>query len=372
MQLRPFRLERYYATWEFTTRYMLSSSDCETVAIADLLELEPDAHARLLDQRCGYTESAGSDELRRAISQLYTSIGPADALVCSCAEEGIFLVMHALLGPADHAIIETPCYESALQLARSTGARVSEWPRSFADGWAHDLEALERLIQPQTRLLYINQPHNPTGTLMVPATFKRVVELAGAHNLVLFSDEVYRESEHDPAARLPAACDIYERALSLGTVSKTYGLPGLRIGWLASRHAELLARIAELKDYTTICSSAPSELLAALALRHRHLLAQRNVDINRANLPVLEGFFERYANTFSWVRPNASSIGFPRVTGVSDVRAFCERIAAAHDVLLLPGSVYDEPGHVRVGYGRANMPEALAALEAALAAGAAP
>ena len=242
MRLSPFRIERYYAQWEFTTRYMLSSSDCESRTIGELLALEPDAHARLLDQRCGYTESLGAPELRTAITTLYDTAARDDVVVASCAEEGIFLVYHALLGPGDHAIVETPCYESALQLARSTGAEISEWRRSYSDGWAHDLDALRRLLRPRTRVLYLNQPHNPTGTLMDATMFTEVVELARGHGLVLFSDEVYRELEHDPADRLPAACDVYERGVSLGSISKSYGLPGLRLGWLASRERSLLAR----------------------------------------------------------------------------------------------------------------------------------
>lgn len=205
MEVTPFRIERYYARYEFTTRYMLSSSDCESRTVAELLELEPDAHARLLRTWCGYTESPGAPELREAIATLYEHIDPEEVIVTSCAEEGIFLVYHALLRHGDHAIVETPCYESGLELARSAGAEVSQWHRRYEDCWAHDLPALEGLIRPETRVLYVNQPHNPTGTLMDPATFETVAELARAHRLVLFSDEVYRELEHDPAHRLPAA-----------------------------------------------------------------------------------------------------------------------------------------------------------------------
>ena len=370
MDIRPFRIERYYARYEFATRYMLSSSDCESRTIADLLALEPDAHARLLGTWCGYTESAGAPELRQAIASLYERIEADDVIVTSCAEEGILLLYHALLEAGDHAIVETPCYESALELARSTGAQVSQWRRSYEDGWAHDVEALERLVRRDTRVLYVNEPHNPTGTLMDRLTFERVAELARANQLVLFSDEVYRELEHDPADRLPAACDLDERAVSLGSISKSYGLPGLRIGWLATRDAPLREAIMRLKDYTTICSSAPSEVLTALALRNRHPLLARNRGIVERNLPMLERFFDRHADTFEWVRPVAGPIGFPRVAGVGEVDRFCERLAA-RGVLLLPGSVYDEPAHVRVGFGRANLPEALAVLESTLAAPAA-
>src|SRR5690349_21617491 len=218
---------------------MLSSSDCESRTIGALLELEPDAHGRLLETWCGYTESPGGPGLRHAIASLYERAGAEQVVATSCAEEGIFLLYHAVLRPGDHVIVETPCYESALQVARSTGAEVSQWRRRYEDGWAHDLDALAGLIRPATRLLYLNQPHNPTGTLMARPVFEHVIGLARAHGLVVFSDEVYRELEHDPASRLPAACDEYERAVSLGSISKSYGLPGLRTGvtcrsWTAS------------------------------------------------------------------------------------------------------------------------------------------
>jgi aspartate/methionine/tyrosine aminotransferase len=367
MDVRPFRIERYYARYEFSTRYMLSSSDCESRTIGSLLELEPDAHARLLETWCGYTESAGAPELREAIAGLYERVDPDEVIVTSCAEEGIFLVHHALLGAGDHAIVETPCYESALELARAAGATVSPWQRHYENRWAHDLDGLERSIRANTRLLYVNQPHNPTGTLMDRATFERVVELARAHRIVLFSDEVYRELEHTPDRRLPAACDLDEHAVSLGSISKSYGLPGLRLGWLVTRDAAAREAIMRLKDYTTICSSAPGEVLTALALRHRNSLLERNLAIVTANLPRLEAFFERHAGTFEWVTPVAGPIGFPRVRGVVDVEHFCRELAG-HGVLLLPGAVYDQPDHVRVGFGRANLPEALAVLESALAA----
>jgi aspartate/methionine/tyrosine aminotransferase len=366
VDVSPFRIERYYARYEFTTRYMLSSSDCESRTIAELLELEPDAQERLVNTWCGYTESPGSLELRQAIAALYERIDPDEVIVTSCAEEGIFLLYHALLGPGDHAIVEAPCYESALELARRSGADVTAWRRRYVDGWAHDVDALEALIRPETKAIYVNQPHNPTGTLMDGATFARVAELARANALTLFSDEVYRELEHDPAIRLPAACDIDGRAVSLGSISKSYGLPGLRLGWLVTRDAALREAIIRWKDYTTICSSAPSEVLTAIALRHRDVLLERNLGIVAGNLPLLDELFSRHRDTFEWVRPTASPIGFPRVRQVGDVDRFCERLAGL-GVLLLPGSVYDEPGHVRVGFGRANLPEALDLFESGLA-----
>ena len=251
-----------------------------------------------------------------AIAPIYETLSPDDVVVVAAAEEGIFVAYHALLEPGDHVVVETPCYESALQVALSAGATVSAWRRSASNGWAHDLDALRAVLRPDTKLVYVNSPHNPTGMLMSREVLDRVVELCAERGAWLFSDEVYRELEHDPADRLPAACDLYERALSLGSMSKTYGLPGLRLGWLACRDRDALQRIVDLKHYTTICSSAPSELLSALALRHRDVLADRNRGIVLANLPLLDAFFERHADVLSWVRPTAGPIGFPRLHGV--------------------------------------------------------
>jgi aspartate/methionine/tyrosine aminotransferase len=364
MKIAPFRIEQYYAVHEFSAPHMLSSSDAESVSIADLLAFEPDASERLLALRLGYTESAGAPELRAAASAIYESAGPDDVIVVSAAEEGIFAAYHALLQAGDHVVVETPCYESALQVARSAGAEVTEWRRSAAADWAHDLEALEQALRPDTKLVYVNTPHNPTGMQMSRRVLDRVVELCADRGAWLFCDEVYRELEHEPADLLPAAVDLYDRALSLGSMSKTYGLPGLRLGWLASRDRDALARIVDLKHYTTICASAPSELLSALALRHRGILADRNRALVLANLRLVDGFLDRNAESFSWVRPTASPIGFVRVHGLDDTTAFCEKLVADAGVLLLPGTVYDEPGHVRLGFGRAALPEVLGQFEA--------
>jgi aspartate/methionine/tyrosine aminotransferase len=366
MQIKPFRIEQFFGKYEFSAKYLLSSSDAESRTIQNLLDLEPGARERFLQHWCGYTESPGAPWLREAIAAIYTQIKSDDVHVVAAAEEGIFVLYHALVGPGDHVIVETPCYESGLEVARSTGAEVSEWRRVYENGWAHDLPALEKLIRPNTKIIYINTPHNPTGLLMPAAVFQQVLALAAQRGIIVFSDEVYRESEHDPATCLPAACDVYEHAVSLGSMSKTYGLPGLRLGWLATRDPEIIHRTVEFKYYTTICSSAPSEFLTALALRHREVLMQRTLEIVRRNLTLLDSFIQQHANLFEWKKPNASTIGFPRFKPQRDVSAFCTELVQNSGVLLLPGTVYDQPRHIRFGFGRKNMPEAIAQLSAYL------
>ncbi|KAF0106618.1 MAG: class I and II aminotransferase [Anaerolineaceae bacterium] len=363
MPLTPFKLERYFARYEFSAKYLLCSSDCESLAVADLLVLEPGADEGLKRHWLGYTESLGAPSLRAEISRIYTGIAPEQVLVHSGAEEAIFLFMHAALTPGDHVIVHWPCYQSLFEIARSIGCDVTFWEARAESGWAPDLDELKRDLRPNTRLVIVNTPHNPTGYLMPPPGFLALNALCQERGILLFSDEVYRDLEYDPADRLPSACEINPEAVSLGVMSKSYGLAGLRIGWVATRNASVYARMAALKDYTTICSSAPSEYLSELALRHREKLVERNLQIIRGNLSLLDAFFAAHADRFEWVRPAAGPIAFPHLAG-EDVEQFCHRLVTAAGVLLLPGTMYDHPGnHFRIGFARKNMPEALARLE---------
>lgn len=366
MNLPPFKLERYFAEYEFNTEFLLCSSDCEAMTVAELLALELGADERLLQTWLGYTESQGSLSLRSAISKLYESIESEHVLVHSGAEEAIFLFMHAVLRSGDHVIVHTPCYQSLAEVAHSIGCEVTSWTAREENRWALDLAELPGLLLPNTRAIVVNTPHNPTGYLMPRADFDALHSFARDHGLLLFSDEVYRESEYDPSRRLPAACDQGEHAVSLGVTSKTYGLAGLRIGWIATRNRDVYARMAALKDYTTICNSAPSEFLAELALRHRERLVERNLGIIRRNLDIIDDLFVRRADLFGWVRPQASSMGFPRLLE-GDVNDFCDRLVRHAGVLLLPGSAYGDSGnHFRLGLGRVNLPQAVGRLEAFL------
>jgi aspartate/methionine/tyrosine aminotransferase len=361
--LEPFKLERYFARYEFNVRYMLCASDCETMSVSDLLALEPEASGRLGALPLGYTEPEGSPSLRAAISQLYRTIGKEDLLVHSGAEEAIFNFMHATLRHGDEIVVHSPCYQSLSEVAKSIGARVIPWEGRYDTEWALDASELAGLLGPKTRAVVLNTPHNPTGYLMPRREFLEVCRLVDEAGATLFSDEVYRGLEYDPEERLPAACDLSNRAVSLGVMSKTYGLPGLRIGWAATHDRQLLARMKQLKDYTTICNSAPSEFLAEVALRHHQELADRNLGIICRNLTSLDAFFDRHQDLFAWTRPKAGPIAFPRLLA-GKVDDFCDELVKRSGVLLLPGTVYDDTGdHFRIGFGRENMPEALAQLE---------
>ncbi len=363
MNLAPFKLERYFAKYEFSTEFLLCSSDCESMPIADLLALEPGAAEEFQQTWLGYTESQGSPSLRSEICKIYETIEPEDILVHTGAEEAIFLFMHAMLKEGDHVIVHTPSYQSLGEVANSIGCDVSPWLAREENGWALDLDELRHLMRTNTKAIIINTPHNPTGYLMSHDDFLAVSRFAQENNLLLFSDEVYRESEYDPATRLPAACDLGEHAVSLGVTSKTYGLAGLRIGWIATKNRRIYKNMAALKDYTTICNSAPGEFLAEVAMRNRWKLAERNLRIIKDNLVIIDDLFARHSHLFSWVRPRAGSMAFPRLLQ-GNVEEFCDTLVKQAGVLLLPGSVYDDSGnHFRLGLGRKNLPQAVQRFE---------
>ncbi len=261
MKLEPFRLERYFAKYEFNAPYLLCASDCETLAADDLLLLEPGAKEAFLALRLGYTESAGDPHLRHAIAELFETVQADEVLVHAGAEEAIFNFMHAGLNPGDCVVVHSPHYQSLGEVARAAGADVIEWWGDPASNWQLDLDFLEGTLHRQVKAVVVNFPHNPTGFLPTAAFVNELAELANRHGFIVFSDEVYRGLEHDTGLRLPAIADLDDRAVSLGVMSKTYGLAGLRIGWIATHNRELLRAMAEFKDYTTICNSAPSEFL---------------------------------------------------------------------------------------------------------------
>ncbi len=369
MRLPPFTLERYFSEHEFSVELNLSASDCESLAIEELLALEPGSREQLLGLRLGYTQTRGSPSLRDQVSRLYSSTGPEGILIHSGAEEGIYLFMASMLERGDHLIVHSPCYQSLHEIARGIGCRLTPWNAREEDGWSLDPKELERHIRHDTRVIVLNSPHNPTGYHLPPEIFQEVVRIADRHGITLFSDEVYRGLEYREEDRLPAACDVSERAVSLGVMSKAYGLAGLRIGWIATRNPEVLSRIEGLKDYTTICAAAPSELLAEIALRHGDKLIERSRGIVRENLGLLAGFFGRHADRFAWQSPKAGPIAFPRLIG-GDAGNFCATLAKKSGVLLLPGSVYDDSAnHFRIGFGRRSTAEAVARLDAFLQRG---
>ncbi len=365
--MRNFALETYFSRWEFTARYHMTASDVESLTVGALCELAGTDTAAVLDEQpLGYIPTWGTPELREAIAATYDNLGAEDVLCFAGAEEGIYAAMRVLLHAGDHAIVAVPNYQAAetvpLDLCDVTGVEL----RAEA-GWRLDLDEVRDAMRPNTVLVSVNFPNNPTGAILPPNDFAALVALCRERGVYLFCDEVYRMLELDPGKRLPQAADVYEKGLSLNVMSKSLGLPGLRIGWIACRDRALLSRMERYKHYLSICNAAVSERLAVLALGVRDAILSRNRDLMRANLARLDAFFARYGELFDWQHPDGSCVAFPRYKGDGDVETFCETLVNETGVLLLPSSVYRSElmatptDRFRIGFGRAGIDEGLAA-----------
>jgi len=370
--LRPFALEVFFSKWEFTARYHLCASDMQSMTLSELLAMADVADRSAWDRLyLGYTETWGSPTLRETIAATYDTIASDQVLSFVGAQEGIFTAMHALLGPDDHAITIIPNYQSVesvpLSICDTTGIPLD--PRS---NWDLDLDRVCDAIRPNTRVISINFPHNPTGKVISRQALDSLVAIARLRGIYIFSDEVYRLLERRPEIMLPQVADLYERGLSLGVMSKAYGLSGLRLGWVACKDVDLLRRMERVKHYTSICSPAPSELLSQIALKARDLILARSRALIARNLPLLEAFFDEHAHLFEWYLPDGGCIGFPQYLGAEGVEVFAKDLVEQTGALLLPASVYQSDlgatptDRFRVGYGRANMEEGLSAMRSHL------
>ena len=370
--LRPFALEVFFSKWEFTARHHLCASDMQSMTLSELLALA-DAEDRAAWDALylGYTETWGSPGLRDTIAGTYENMAASEILTFVGAEEGIFAAMHALLGPDDHAITVIPNYQSVesvpLSICETTGVALNP-----ERGWELDLGQLRDAFRPNTRVICINFPHNPTGKVIARGTLDEIIALCRARGIYLFSDEVYKLIERRPEMTLPQVADIYERGISLGVMSKAYGLPGIRVGWVACKDADVLRRMERMKHYTSICGAAPSELLAQIALKARDRVLARNRSLIARNLALLETFFAEHSDLFAWYLPDGGCIGFPRYQGREGVEAFASKLVEQSGVLVLPASVYESDlgptptDRFRIGYGRDNMDAGLAAMRAHL------
>jgi aspartate/methionine/tyrosine aminotransferase len=366
--LHTFRLESWFSKWEFTARHHLTASDAESLTLAELLGMASAEDREAFEKTwLGYTPTWGAADVRDAVAATYAGLTRDHVLCFAGAEEGLYVAMQALLSREDHAIVITPNYQSAESVPLSI-CQVTGVPLDPQRGWALDVQRLCAAIRPNTKLVSINFPHNPTGRILEHAAFGRVIDICRERGIWLFSDEVYRLIERDPALRLPAAAEAYERGISLNVLSKAYGLPGLRIGWVACRDTELLRRMEGLKHYLSICNSAVSERLAVIALAAREQILQRNRSLASRNLERLDAFFAEFPELFTWSTPDGGVVGYPRYHGEEGVERFATRLVEEAGVLLLPASIYESalcptpPDHFRIGYGRKGLDAGLDAM----------
>lgn len=365
--LRDFRLETYFSRWEFRARHHLTASDAESLTLRDLLAMADPADAEAFDRLwLGYTETFGAPALREEIAGTYERRNAQEILCFAGAEEGIYVASHALLDRDAHAIVITPNYQAAETVPLSICA-VTGVPLDADRNWDLDLDRIASSVRPNTRLISINFPHNPTGRIIAHATLDGLISLCRKHGIWLFSDEVYRLLGPEPDRHLPQVADVYERGISLNVMSKAYGLPGLRIGWIACRDRDVLVRMERMKHYLSICNAAPSEVLARIALKNRERILARNNALVRENLDQLDRFFLEFAGLFDWRRPDGGCVGYPRYLGAGCVDDFASDLVERAGVLLLPAGVYmSELGptpvdRFRIGFGRKGLVDGLRA-----------
>ena len=395
MQISPFILEQYFAKHEFTAKYMLSSSDCDGFPMEYILK---QATPKELDMwkilTLGYTEGMGTLFLRESICRFYSKAKPENVLVASPGELS-FILMNVLMGEnggcngagdnvtcgaRPHAVVVSPAYQSLYEVLKSLDCDISYWKAScvkqaddmtVGKGWKFDVEELRRLVKPQTRLIVINFPHNPTGAYITREELDEIVEIARSCGAYLYSDEMYRDLiVEDGTEPLPAVCDIYEKGISLWGTAKSFGLAGLRIGWFVSQDTGLLAKIQSFKDYLSICSSAPSEVLTSISLNHAERFIGPNVEKIRSNvaffkeaveagkLPFVTDFIPPVAGSVAFVGiyPSKASylLGFEPATALE----FSDAIVEKYGIMTVPAPMFETSGNwLRIGFGRENFKE---------------
>lgn len=371
--LPDFKLETFFSKWEFNAKYHMCASDMESMTLQDLLNLGTEQDKEDWNQlNFKYIETCGSPKLRSAVANSYSKLSSENILAFAGAEEGLYVAMHCILKKDDHAIIITPNYQSSETIPASI-CDVSGIGLEADNNWNLDVQKIKDAIRPNTRLISINFPHNPTGKIISKQTLNDLIDIVRQRGIYLFSDEVYRLMERSNNIRLPQVADLYEKGLSLNVMSKSYGLPGLRIGWIASQDLNLLHQMEKMKHYLSICNSSPSEFLAVIALQASADILSRNHKIIDDNLKLLNPFFAQNRDLFEWNEPDGGCIGYPKYLGSEGVMAFCERLIKEHGIMLLPGSIYDSANgpspsnHFRIGYGRKAVKEGLRKFQEVLA-----
>ena len=367
--LPDFKLETHFSKWEFKARYHMTASDAESMSLSDLLSMATPREREEFDGLwLGYTETFGAPDLRETIASTYRNRDAEEILCFAGASEGIFAANTVLLDKDSHAIVVTPNYQShetlPLAIFDATGV-----PLDPNDHWSLDVDRVAAAIRPNTKLLTINFPHNPTGAILALDKYYALIELCRKYGIYILHDEIFNGLGETGVEHLPFIADVYERGLSLNVVSKSYGLPGLRIGWIACADPEVISKMERMKHYLSICNSAPSERLTKIALNNRDKLLARNCSIVDENLQKLDLFFPRYPDLFDWERPDGSCMAFPRYSGLEGVQQFTQSLVEESGVLLLPSTIYtsnlgDTPGdRFRIGFGRLNLDEGLSVFD---------
>ena len=370
MTLLPdFRLETHFSKWEFKAKHHLTASDAQSISLPELLAMASDEDRDAFESMwLGYTETYGDPHLREVIASTFANQKSEHILCFAGASEGIFAANNVILNPDSHAITITPNYQSHETLPQAI-CSASAVPLNPDEGWSLDIDQIAAAIRPNTKLVTINFPHNPTGAILPLDRYMALIELCRKHGIYILHDEIFNGLGTTGTQHLPYVADVYEKGLSLGVMSKSYGLPGLRIGWIACQDVEVLSQMERMKHYLSICNSGPSEKLSIIGLKNKDKLIARNNAIIDHNLPLWAGFFNKYNDLFEARKPDGSCMGFAKYKGADGVDSFAERLVNDAGILILPSAIYQSElgstpdNYFRYGYGRNGLEEGLNAFD---------
>ncbi len=357
MKIEPFALERWMTTYETEVEYDIAESGIFPMTARELLAMEPPEERdrlldELLDMRLGYSEARGSLALRTLLAETYADRTPEDILVTTGAIEANFLLFNVLLDAGDHVIAPYPAYQQLYSVPRALGCDVDLWHIRPETGFRYDVAELERLLRPETRLIVINSPHNPTGAMLSEEDLVRVYELARSVGALVMSDEAYRWLTIPGGDPLPPpVADLGPAGISVGTLSKPFGLPGLRLGWIAATE-EIVARCWGMRDYVTLSPGKLNDALACLAVKHRETIFARNATIIARNLATAEAWVADHADILSWTPPRAGLLALLRYNLDIPSLELANKLAEEYSVMLAPGSAFGYEYHLRIGIGQ--------------------
>jgi hypothetical protein len=355
MKLDIFAMERLQSTWENRVAWNVSESGVHPLRVEEVADTEVDRSA-LLGLHLGYPQTNGTPELRASIAAMYPGASVDNVEVTNGGSEANCIALMHLLQPGDRAVMMVPNYMQVHGLARGLGAAVERWPlvedpRATPPRWRPDLDALERLVRPGTRAVVICNPNNPTGARLRVEELDAICRVAARAGAWIVSDEIYRGAELD-GVETPTIWGRYDRVIVTSGLSKAYGLPGLRIGWVVAP-PETVEALWAIHDYTTIAPSGASDMLARMALtpHRRDRLIARTRGIIRTNYPLLRRWIDKRAASVSHIPPEAGAIAFVRYGHPVNSTALVDRLRDEQSVLVVPGDHFEMDGYLRIGFG---------------------
>jgi aspartate/methionine/tyrosine aminotransferase len=349
MNIEQFKMERMQSTWENVVDINLSESGVHPLSLEELIS--QDEFQEILKVGLGYSQTNGTPELRQTIAGLYPGASTEQILTTAGSSEANFLLMWSGIEPGDEVIFMMPNYMQMWGLLRGFGARVTPFWLREGLGWAPDLDELGRLVSQKTKLIIVTNPNNPTGAVLSREAMAAIIEQADKVGAWIIADEIYQGAERE-GPLTPSFWGKYDKVVVVNGLSKAYGLPGVRIGWIVGPK-DFIKKTWPYHDYTTISPSILSDRLARIALSpaNREKILQRTKAILKKNYPLLRSWLEKARELFSFIPPQAGAIAFVRYNLKVNSTELVNRLIREKSVLVVPGDHFEMDHHLRFGFG---------------------